>query len=54
MSALLMGLVLAQATAQAPAVPAFTMSRWLNVEKPVAVNDYKGKVVVLHVSAGFC
>jgi hypothetical protein len=51
MNALVLGLVLAQAPTGA--VPEFTMTRWLNSPAPAKLSDYKGKVVVLHVS-GFC
>jgi hypothetical protein len=50
MNSLLIGLVLTQAAA----IPDFPASKWLNSDSGVKLSDYKGKVVVLHASAGFC
>lgn len=50
-SVLIAAMTLAQVS-QTP--PPLQVERWLNTSHPVKWSDYKGKVVVIHSSPGFC
>ena len=51
MNQLLLGLMLTQVPATLPELP---QGKWMNANREVKLSDYKGKVVILQTSPGFC